>query len=293
MSKYRRNGRAYIAALASYTFAPVMALSVNSVSVVPASAQAPAPTPASRTVTYPDALRIALQRNVAVRLAQNAQAVNDVSVSQAKMQFLPDLRASTQSAQSYGRTFSTSDGAIVNSTTQSVSAGLSSSITLFDGLRNVSSYRQAQFSSQAGEQDLARAQQTAVFMVASNFVAFVSQQEQLLVREQTLSAQEEQEKLVQAYVDAGSRPIADLYTQQASVASARLDVVQARRGVELAQIDIMQTLQLDPAGAFTFEAPLVDDSTLVPTTAALDSLITRAWPLHPRGRAAPRRPWRR
>jgi outer membrane protein len=251
-------------------------VSANALLVLPAHAQAPAETQASRTITYEDALRIALQRSVAVRLAQNAQAANDVSVSQAKMQFLPDLRASTQSAQSYGRTFSTSDGAIVNSTTQSVSAGLSSSITLFDGFRNVSSYRQAQFSSEAGEQDLARAQQTAVFTVASNFVAYVSQREQLLVRAQTLSAQEEQEKLVQAYVDAGSRPIADLYTQQASVASARLDVVQARRGVALAQIDIMQTLQLDPAGAFTFEAPSVDDSTMVPTTAALDSLIARA-----------------
>ena len=242
----------------------------------PALAQGQAQAQAARTITYREALGLALERNVAVRLAQNAQATSDVTVTQSRMQFLPDLRASTSGAQSYGRNFSTSDGAIVNSTTQNMNAGLSSSVTLFNGLGNWSSYRQAQFTSEASGQDLVRAQQTALFTVASDFVALVSQQEQLLVREQSLAAQEAQETLVQAYVDAGSRPVADLYAQQAAVASARLDLVQARRAVELARIDIMQTLQLDPAGAYAFEAPVLADSTLAPASVALDSLIARA-----------------
>ncbi|MCC6772513.1 MAG: TolC family protein [Gemmatimonadaceae bacterium] len=230
----------------------------------------------SRTITYDDALRIALQRNVAVRIAQNAQATDAVSVSQSRMQFLPDLRANTQSSQNYGRNFNSSDGAIQNTTTQNVNAGLSSSVTLFDGMRNLSNYRQAQLTSTASEQDLARAQQTAIFTVASNYVAMVAQRELLVVREQTLTAQEAQERLVQAYVDAGSRPISDLYTQQASVASARLEIVQARRALELAHVDIMKTLQLDPAGDFTFVAPTLSAETSPVQGAALDSLIARA-----------------
>lgn len=236
----------------------------------PLSGQSP------RTITYDDALRIALQRNVAVRIAQNAQATDAVSVNQSRMQFLPDLRANTQSSQNYGRNFNSSDGAIQNTTTQNVNAGLSSSITLFDGMRTLSTYRQAQLTSAASEQDLARAQQTAVFTVASQYVAMVAQQELLVVREQTLRAQEEQEKLVQAYVDAGSRPIADLYTQQASVASARLDIVQTRRSLELARVDIMRTLQLDPAGDFNFVAPSLSAVTSPAVSAPLDSLIARA-----------------
>jgi outer membrane protein len=59
------------------------------------------------------------------------------------------------------------------------------------------------------------------FTVASNFLALVQQQEQLRVQRENLAAQEAQEKQIKAFVDAGSRPISDLYQQQATVAAAR------------------------------------------------------------------------
>jgi outer membrane protein len=52
--------------------------------------------------------------------------------------------------------------------------------------------------------------------------------------------------------------------------------VQARRALELAHVDIMKTLQLDPAGDFTFVAPTLSAETSPVQGAALDSLIARA-----------------
>ena len=235
-----------------------------------------APAAPRQVITYEEALRLAQQRNVALRQSENAAASDAVSVRQARSQLLPDLRFTTQGGQSYGRNFNQNDGAIVNTTTQTMNAGLSSSLTLFDGQKNLSNIRATQASQAASEQTVVRARQTAVFSVASNYVALVTQQEQLRVREEALAAQQDQEALVKAYVDAGKRPISDLYTQQAAVASARLDLTNARRALELARIDVMSTLQLDPAGEYEFVTPAIPQQATVAATPSLDSLITLA-----------------
>ena len=230
------------------------------------------------TITYAEALQLAVQRNVEFRQAQSAVASDAVAVAQARRNLLPDLRFNTQGTQNYGRNFNQNDGQIVNQSTQSMNAGLSSSFTVFDGLRNVSNIRQAQSTLAASEQDATRSKQTALYTVASNYVALVAQRDQLAVREQALAAQRELEAQIQAYVDAGSRSIADLYAQQAAVASANLELVQARRALELARLDLMRTLQLDAAGEYEFPAPPVSD---VGQVAPLDTLIAQAFAHRP------------
>ncbi len=103
-----------------------------------------------------------------------------------------------------------------------------------------------------------RTRQTVVFTVASNFLALVEQREQLRVQRENLASAEALEAQVREYVDADRRTVADLCQQQAAVASARYDVVTAERAVQLAEVDLVQTLQLEPGGAYVFEAPALE-----------------------------------
>ncbi|HEV8234090.1 MAG TPA: TolC family protein, partial [Gemmatimonadaceae bacterium] len=199
-------------------------------------------------VTFDEALKIALTQNVGIKQAQNAAALNSATVAQQKLAFLPNLSLNTNTGQSYGNSFNTTDGTLASTTTNTLNAGLSSSVTLFDGMKNVANLKSAKFDESAGEQDLARAKQTAVFTVASNFLSLVTQQQQLDVQQQNLAAQEALENQISQFVKAGSRPVSDLYQQQASVASARAGVVTTQNAVELAKVDLIQTLQLDPRG---------------------------------------------
>jgi outer membrane protein len=132
-----------------------------------------------------------------VRQAQNSAAINTAAVQQQKMAFLPSLSLSVSGANDVGRNFNSGVGAVTTSNTQSLSTGVSSSVTLFDGMKNVTLLKQAQLGETAGEQDLARAKQTAVFTVASNFLALVTQQEQLRVQEENLAAQQALEAQIQ------------------------------------------------------------------------------------------------
>jgi outer membrane protein len=230
----------------------------------------------TQTITFDDAIRIALRQNTTLQQARNSASLDGATVRQQRLALLPDLRLSTNTGQNYGRSFSEAEGRIVDEATRSMSAGLSSSMTLFNGFSNIASLRSAQLGEEAGEYNVKRAEQTVAFTVASNFLGLVQQQEQLRVQRENLAAQEAQERQIKAFVDAGSRPISDLYQQQATVAAARTAVVSANRAHELAKVELMQTLQLDPRGEYAFAPPALDTTSSATVSFQLDSLLTRA-----------------
>ena len=230
----------------------------------------------AQAITFDDAIRIALRQNTTLQQVQNAANLDAATVRQQRLALLPDVRLTTNTGQNYGRSFSEAEGRIIDQTTQSMNAGVSSSVTLFNGFANVASLRSAQLAQDAGEHDVKRAEQTVAFTVASNFLALVQQQEQLRVQRENLAAEEAQERQIKAFVDAGSRPISDLYQQQATVAGARTTVVTAERALELAKVDLMQTLQLDPRGEYAFAPPALDTTNKAGSTLDLDGLLTRA-----------------
>src|SRR5687767_9467943 len=238
----------------------------------PLAAQQAAP----RTITFGDAVGIALRQNVTIRQAKNATELDQTAVRQQRLQFLPDLRFNVNGSGNLGRNFNQTEGTIVDQTTGSMSTGVSSSVTLFNGGQNVANLRAARLGEQASTQDLTRTRQTVVFTVAANYLNLVAQQEQLRVQQGNLAALQAQEEQIKRFVDVGSRPISDLYQQQASVAAARASVVETQRALELAKVDLIQTLQLDAAGTYEFVAPAVSGAA-ANRQYDLDSLVARAY----------------
>lgn len=213
-----------------------------------------------RQITFSDAVQIALRQNITLKQAENARELSGMSVEQQRNQLFPSLSFSTGTSQNFGRTFNQTEGRIVDRSTQSLSAGLSSNVTLFNGFQNTSLLKQARFSENASVSELERSRQTIVFTVAANFLSLVTLQEQSVVQQQSLAAQQALAEQIQLMVDNGVRSIADLYQQQAAVASARSTIVGATRAVELAKVDLIQTLQLDAAQSYEFVAPVFDTS---------------------------------
>jgi outer membrane protein len=226
--------------------------------------------PEAGPITLAEAIRIALQQNSSVRFARNSTLLDSLTVRQSRNAFLPNLSASSQSSQAFGNGSS-------GQNTFSTSLGVSSGITIYNGRQNINTLREAELNLQASGRDYGRARQTVVFNVASDFLNLITQQEQLRVQQENLVAQEEELTQLQAFATAGTRPIGDLYQQQAAVASTRLAVANARHAAELAKVDLIQELLLDPRGTYTFATPTPrDTSAVVPVAFNMDSLITVA-----------------
>ncbi len=234
----------------------------------PLSAQQP------QVITFRDAIRIALERNSSLKLARNASELDEAALRQERAQRAPDFRYNASTAQTYGRTFNQSEGRVENRSTQTVNTGVQSSFVLYDASISPS-IRAARLGAEAGDLDVERTRQTVVFTVATNFLGLIQNREQLRVRQQSLAAEQALEAQINVYVEEGQRAIADLYQQQAVVASARLAVVDADRAAQLAEVDLMQTLKLDPRGQYEFVAPEFDEAASAQQY-QFDSLLVRA-----------------
>jgi outer membrane protein len=243
------------------------------------AAQTPTTTTAAapRTITFSEAVSIALRQNGTLRQAVNAAALDTVSVRQQKMQFLPSVQLNTSTSQSLSPFARSASGStsVSDVTSTAVNAGVSTSLVLFNGGANKAQLAQARLIQQAGGQEVERTRQSVVFTVVSNYLALTSGQEQLRVRRETLASEEALLEQILAFVRAERRPIADQYTQQAAVAAARLAVVQAENAVALAKVDLIQTLQLDPRGEYDFQPPPAGGAAQA-APGTLDALLDRA-----------------
>jgi outer membrane protein len=223
----------------------------------------------SDTITLREAIGIALSQSSTVRFARNNVSLDSLDVRSLRNQFLPNLSASSTTSQGFG---AGSQG----QNSLSVGAGVSSGLTLYNGRQNVNALREAELSLLATGQDLGRTRQTVVFLVASEYLALITQQEQLRVQQENLTAQEQELTQLEQFTKAGTRPIGDLYQQQAAVASTRLAVVNARRATELAKVDLIQELVLDPRRSYTFVTPASMTTVSHPPAFNLDSLVSVA-----------------
>lgn len=231
------------------------AIMVALVSVTPVAAQQ-----APQVITLEDAIRIALERSPNVRQAENSARLSTLTVQQQQRQFLPDLTFVSGTGLPYATPGIDGD--------PSLTAGLSTGIQIGNIYSTMAGLEQAKLNESGSEQSLVRSRQTVVFNVMANYLSLVAAEEQVIVQERNLAAVEAQEAQIEAYVEEGLRTIADLYQQQASTASARLSVLQSQRGLILARMNLIRTLQLDPFAEYDFVVPELDP--LSTTSASLD-----------------------
>jgi outer membrane protein len=207
----------------------------------------------ARVITLAEAISLALDSSSAVRLARSNVSLDSITVRQFRNQFLPNLLANGQASQGFA-----SGSAGTNSLNTTI--GLSGGVTLYNGSQNVNALREAELALRAGGQDLTRARQSIVFIVATDFLALITQQELLRVQQQNLAAQQDQLTQLEAFTKAGTKNIGDLYQQQSATAAARLAVANASLATELAKVDLIQELVLDPRGTYDFQSPPADST---------------------------------
>jgi len=232
----------------------------------------------ARVITFDEALRIALDRNVQVKQSGNNIELSARQVFQRRMDFLPSFSMSTSGSRGSGFAQDQA-GRNIQFTSQNLNGSLSGQINLFDGFANIAALRQSLHTLQASELAYDQTRETVAFDVANNFLLYVNAGQLVVIQQENLEAQRQLLDQIEEFVNVGSRPISDLYQQQAATAQAELDVLNAERNAELGKARLIQVLQLDPRDEYEFVAPRYEDIPVVPQDYDLQELfdIAFAW----------------
>lgn len=231
----------------------------------------------TQTITFDDAITIALDQNTDLRRAVTDVQRQDATIRQRQFNFGPDLSLSSSTTRQFGRSFSQEEGQIVNQTTDFFRVSANSSITVFDGFNNIASLRQANRRGEASELNLERTRQDVVFTVMEQFIDLAQSRQEVEVRREEVDVQRQQVEQIQEFVDAGARPTSDLFQAEADLAQAEQQLLQAEREVELNNTRLIQTLQLDPFATYNFEAPDVDEVALAQREYAIEDALEDAF----------------
>jgi outer membrane protein len=207
-------------------------------------------------ITMPEAIQLAAARNIDLLRAENALRSAQTRIETARGAFQPTLSVSAGPSVRYqlGNQSNTAGGNSDNAS-GSFSMGLSSGYTLYNGNADRASLAQAEQLAQASDISINRTAQTTALAVIASFYEIATQRELIAVERENLEAERGQLERVRAFTDAGTRPISDLYTEEATIAAAELRLLQAERDFEVAKLNLVQTLRLDPLRAYDFPVP--------------------------------------
>ena len=230
-----------------------------------------------QTLTLNDAIRIALDQNYGLKSSANTMRQRENTLRGAKYFLFPRVSASSSVGRNFGLSFDQTIGGLTNYSVDRVSFSSGASLPIFTGFRDWAFLKQSRLGVEGQNFSHERQRQLVVFLVMNQFLSLSQALSQVTIQEENLAAQQQLLEQIEQFVEAGTRPVSDLFQQQAAAANAELSVLDAERNVEAAQNLLVQTLQLDPFEVYSFEVPDLSDKPLIPEQYDVEELVKTAF----------------
>ncbi|TYP99648.1 outer membrane protein [Tenacibaculum adriaticum] len=193
--------------------------------------------------TLKECVDYALKNNITIKQNKlNVQlAQKDVEI--AKGNFLPDLNGSASPGFNFGSSIGQS-GSRISADNFRSGFNLNSSTTLFNGFRNLNSYKQAQLGVESSKLDLAKIEDDISLNVVNTYLNVLFAKENLSVAEVQAEISKKQIERAQAQFDAGAIPKGDLLNVQSTAANDIQNVVTQENSLNIALLRLAQLLQV-------------------------------------------------
>jgi len=179
--------------------------------------------------------------------------------------FLPNLNASSSISGNTGLSFDPTTNQAVTTTIFTASGGLSSSVTLFDGLRNIHRLNRAKLNAIASQYRLDNLKDDIRLNVANAYLQVLSNKESLRVFNAQYAVTQQDLKRTKELVDAGVVPRGDLLEIEATAANQEQQIVNSENSILISRINLAQLLQITDYENFD----IADESFEIPPSAIL------------------------
>ena len=196
----------------------------------------------------------AVAHNITVKQYENQRQQQEIQLSTARNQRLPDLSASAGQNFSFGRGL-TAENTYTNTNTSSTSFSLGTSVPLFTGFQIPNNIRLNQLNLEAATQDLEKAKNDIRMQVAQAYVQILYNIEISDVAHRQVGIDSAQVARLQAMFDVGKASEAQLAQQKATMAQSQLTATQADNSLQLAILTLTQLLELPSPEGFAVARP--------------------------------------
>ncbi len=158
--------------------------------------------------------------------------------------FLPDANAQVSTSASTGLSFDPTTQEPVTTTILTGSGNLTSTVNIFNGLRNINRLRRAKMNALANQYRLDDLKDDIRLNVANAYLSIISNKETLVTQKAQYTATEQDLKRTAELVDAGVLPKGNLLDIEATAAGQEQQIVNTENLVLISRINLAQLLQI-------------------------------------------------
>ncbi|MGB0891880.1 MAG: TolC family protein [Flavobacteriaceae bacterium] len=195
--------------------------------------------------TLKECVDYALQNNISIKQNKLTASLAEKDVAIAKGSFLPDLNASSSGRFNSGLSQNTS-GVLSQTDNINGSFNLSSNGIIFNGYRNLNSYKQAQLGVESSKLDIEFIENDISLRVVNTYLNVLFAKENLNVAKTQSEISKKQIDAAKSQFEAGAIPKGDLLNVQSTAANDSQNLVRQENILNLALLNLAQLLQISP-----------------------------------------------
>ena len=192
----------------------------------------------------------ALDQNLTIARSETNVRSTEIDLTQSRLTLLPSVNGSVSYGMSWGRSLNPVTYDYTTQELNSINPGLSSSVTLFNGMRIQNTIKQSSRSYYAAEQDLLKTKNDVMLNIASLYITIIFNKEQLQNANFQLTSSRAQLDRISRQVAAGAIPRSEQLNLEAQVATNETTVIQRENALNLSLLQLKQALQLPASTPF-------------------------------------------
>ena len=235
------------------------------------------PAPPSGPWTLHAAVDYAVAHNLGVRQSQLTAQQQEASLRLNRAALLPTAGLNGTQGFNFGTNRDPFTNQFQQLNVRSNNFSASAQATIFSGFQLRNTIKQGQMEAEAARVDIDKARNDLSLNVASSFLQLLLAQELIRASEARLATTQAQVARSEKLLRAGAVAESNVLDSRAQLAGEERTLVTAQNQLALAQLALVQQLNLDPAGAARFEVvvpTLPDPSTLTAAGTVLDPNAT-------------------
>lgn len=214
----------------------------------------------------------ALDQNLEVLGAELSQQNAKIDLKTSQHARYPSLNAGTGYSMNFGRGLDPVSNSYIARNIVSNSVQMNTNVLLFNFGRLNKAIEQSRIDLSAARADSDQTRRSIAILVAQQYIQAVFAEENLNVIEYQIDNFEEQLDQVQKLVNAGSRPQADVLEIEAQLATQRQNAIAAQSTLDMAMLNLKQTLRLPMDEHIELDIPEDVVSTLDPQAISLEEV---------------------
>ncbi len=197
-----------------------------------------------RNWTLEECVTYAVENNLTIEQFELDLENTKIDKSDALGDFLPSLNGQISTSGSTGLILDPTTNGFITGTIFSSSSSVTSSVTLFDGMRNVHRLNRAKLSALASQYRLDDLVDDIRLNVANAYLLILSNKESLKVFNAQYAVTEQDLEKTKELVASGVVPRGDLLEIEATAAGQEQQIVNAENSVLISRINLAQMLQI-------------------------------------------------